>query len=144
VLKFRSMRIEASDRAGNRSASRSDDRITRVGRLIRRTSLDELPQLINVVRGDMSIVGPRPHALASTAGEALFWELDSRYIHRHAIKPGMTGLAQVRGYRGATRSAEDLTNRLQADLEYLSGWTIWRDIRIIFRTFRVLTHSNAF
>lgn len=144
VLKFRSMRPEASDQAGHRSASISDDRVTRIGRFIRRTSLDELPQLINVVRGDMSIVGPRPHALASTAGDSLFWQLDSRYIHRHAIKPGMTGLAQVRGYRGATRSAEDLTNRLQADLEYLSGWTIWRDIRIIFRTFRVLVHSNAF
>ena len=144
VLKFRSMRPDAADGAGHRSASLSDERITRVGRFIRRTSLDELPQLINVVRGDMSLVGPRPHALASTAGDSLFWQLDSRYIHRHAIKPGMTGLAQVRGYRGATRSPEDLTNRLQADLEYLSGWTIWRDVRIIFRTFRVLVHSNAF
>jgi lipopolysaccharide/colanic/teichoic acid biosynthesis glycosyltransferase len=144
VLKFRSMRVELSDRAGHRSASPGDERVTRVGRFIRRTSLDELPQLINVVRGDMSIVGPRPHALASTAGDSLFWELDSRYIHRHAIKPGMTGLAQVRGYRGATLSPKDLTNRLQADLEYLSGWTIWRDIRIIFRTFRVIVHSNAF
>ncbi len=144
VLKFRSMRADASDRAGHRSASPADDRVTRVGRFIRKTSLDELPQLINVVRGDMSIVGPRPHALASTAGDSLFWQLDSRYIHRHAIKPGMTGLAQVRGYRGATLCPADLTNRLQADLEYLSGWTIWRDIRIIFRTFRVLVHSNAF
>jgi lipopolysaccharide/colanic/teichoic acid biosynthesis glycosyltransferase len=144
VLKFRSMRTEAADPNGHRSASPSDDRITRVGRFIRSTSLDELPQLINVVRGDMSIVGPRPHALASTAGDALFWQVDSRYIHRHAIKPGMTGLAQVRGYRGATLCAADLSNRLQADLEYLSGWTIWRDIRIIFRTFRVIVHSNAF
>jgi lipopolysaccharide/colanic/teichoic acid biosynthesis glycosyltransferase len=144
VLKFRSMRVDASDRAGHRSASRSDDRITKVGRFIRRTSLDELPQLINVARGDMSIVGPRPHALASTAGDSLFWQVDSRYNHRHAIKPGMTGLAQVRGYRGATHSRKDLTDRLQADLEYLSGWTIWRDIRIIFRTFRVIVHSNAF
>jgi lipopolysaccharide/colanic/teichoic acid biosynthesis glycosyltransferase len=144
VLKFRSMRFEVSDRAGHRSASLADDRVTKVGKFIRRTSLDELPQLINVVKGDMSIVGPRPHALASTAGDSLFWQVDSRYIHRHVIKPGMTGLAQVRGYRGATRCAADLTNRLQADLEYLSGWTIWRDIRIIFRTFRVLVHSNAF
>ena len=144
VLKFRSMRADASDRAGHRSTSLKDDRITRVGRFIRSTSLDELPQLINVVRGDMSIVGPRPHALASTAGDALFWQLDPTYIHRHAIKPGMTGLAQVRGFRGATLSPADLTNRLQADLEYLSGWTIWRDVRIIFRTFRVLVHSNAY
>lgn len=144
VLKFRSMRLDASDRAGHRSTSRVDDRVTKVGRFIRRTSLDELPQLINVVRGDMSIVGPRPHALASTAGDSLFWQVDSRYNQRHVIKPGMTGLAQVRGYRGATPSPKDLTNRLQADLEYLSGWTIWRDIRIIFRTFRVIVHSNAF
>ncbi len=92
----------------------------------------------------MSIVGPRPHALSSTVGDSLFCQLDSRYIHRHAIKPGMTGLAQVRGYRGPTRSPKDLTNRLQADLEYLSGWTIWRDVLIIFRTFRVIVHSNAF
>jgi exopolysaccharide biosynthesis polyprenyl glycosylphosphotransferase len=144
VLKFRSMRVETSDHAGTRSASRDDDRVTRVGAFIRRTSLDELPQLLNVLVGDMSVVGPRPHALASTAEDQLFWKIDPRYWDRHAIKPGMTGLAQIRGYRGATSLRSDLTNRLQADLEYLSGWSIGRDVAIIFRTLRVMAHRNAF
>lgn len=144
MLKFRSMRTEATDQKGARSADRNDDRVTRIGRLIRATSIDELPQFLNVLIGDMSIVGPRPHAMASTAEDALFWEVDARYWHRHAIKPGMTGLAQIRGFRGATLRRADLINRLQADLEYLSGWTIWRDVSIIMATFRVLVHKNAF
>jgi lipopolysaccharide/colanic/teichoic acid biosynthesis glycosyltransferase len=144
VLKFRSMRVDTLDQAGTRSTSRDDDRITRVGAFIRRTSIDELPQLLNVLMGDMSIVGPRPHALASTAEDLLFWNIDPRYFDRHAIKPGMTGLAQVRGYRGATSKRSDLTNRLQADLEYLAGWNLGRDIGIILRTLRVMVHRNAF
>ncbi|RZF64246.1 exopolysaccharide biosynthesis polyprenyl glycosylphosphotransferase [Sphingomonas populi] len=144
MLKFRSMRVLESDLAGARSASRDDDRVTRVGKFIRRTSMDELPQLINVLKGDMSIVGPRPHALGSRAADKLFWEVDTRYWHRHAAKPGLTGLAQVRGYRGATVYESDLRNRLQADLEYLDTWSIWRDLLIIAMTFRVLLHRNAF
>ena len=144
MYKFRSMRVETLDGEGRRSTGRDDDRITRVGRFIRRTSLDELPQLLNVLLGDMSVAGPRPHALASTADDALFWEIDTRYWDRHAVKPGMTGLAQIRGFRGATLCREDLSNRLQADLEYLSGWTIWRDLSIILSTFRVIVHRNAF
>jgi exopolysaccharide biosynthesis polyprenyl glycosylphosphotransferase len=144
VLKFRSMRAELADGAGNRSAARDDDRVTRVGRVIRSTSVDELPQLLNVLRGDMSIVGPRPHALGSRAADKLFWEVDRRYWHRHTAKPGLTGLAQVRGFRGATLEESDLKNRLQADLEYLENWSIWRDIKIIVLTFRVLLHRNAF
>jgi lipopolysaccharide/colanic/teichoic acid biosynthesis glycosyltransferase len=118
--------------------------MTKVGKFIRRTSLDELPQLINVIAGDMSIVGPRPHALGSTAEDALFWKIDERYFHRHAVKPGMTGLAQIRGFRGATVRRHDLTNRLQSDLEYLCEWTIWRDLKIIIATFGVILHPNAF
>lgn len=144
MYKFRSMRHELADSAGNRSASRNDDRITKVGRLIRATSIDELPQLFNVLRGEMSLVGPRPHALGSLAGNALFWEVDERYWHRHALKPGLTGLAQIRGYRGATPDKKDLANRLNADLEYLSGWTMWRDISILAGTLRVLIHPNAY
>jgi lipopolysaccharide/colanic/teichoic acid biosynthesis glycosyltransferase len=144
MYKFRSMRSDLADGAGKQSTRRDDDRVTRVGRFIRSTSIDELPQIFNVLIGDMSLVGPRPHALGSTAGDELFWEVDTRYWHRHASKPGLTGLAQVRGFRGATHSRSDLTNRLQADLEYLAGWTIWRDISIIFATFRVLVHKNAF
>lgn len=144
IYKFRSMRSETSDHAGARSASRDDDRITRVGRFIRRTSIDELPQLLNVLRGDMSVVGPRPHAVASRAGDKLFWEVDSRYWLRHSLKPGLTGLAQVRGLRGATENESDLADRLQADLEYLDGWTIWRDVRIVVQTVRVIIHRQAF
>jgi lipopolysaccharide/colanic/teichoic acid biosynthesis glycosyltransferase len=144
LLKFRSMSAHLCDGRGERSCSRDDERVTGFGRLLRKTSLDELPQLFNVLKGDMSIVGPRPHALGSTADDKLFWHIDPRYFHRHAIKPGITGLAQVRGYRGPTLRDSDLTNRLQADLEYLSGWSIWRDLRIIFGTFKVLAHGNAF
>ena len=144
IYKFRSMRVEKLDAAGSRSASKDDDRITRIGRFIRKTSIDELPQLLNVLRGDMSIVGPRPHAIGSLAGQKRFWEVDPRYLLRHSLKPGLTGLAQIRGLRGATDSEEDLTSRLQADLEYLDGWTAIRDIKIIFATVTVLVHDRAF
>ncbi len=144
IYKFRSMRVERLDLDGTRSASKDDDRITRIGRFIRRSSIDELPQLLNVLRGDMSIVGPRPHAIGSRAGERRFWEIDSRYLLRHSLKPGLTGLAQIRGLRGATDSEADLTNRLQADLEYLDGWSMLRDVRIIFSTLSVLAHDRAF
>lgn len=144
IRKFRSMRVDGSDGAGHRSTEREDDRITKVGRFIRRTSIDELPQILNVLTGEMSIVGPRPHALGSRAADKLFWEVDHRYWHRHAAKPGLTGLAQVRGYRGATVIEEDLENRLRADLEYLESWSIWRDLKIILLTFRVLLHRNAY
>lgn len=144
MCKFRSMKADLCDASGNRSTSRSDDRITRVGRVIRATSIDELPQILNVLKGDMSFVGPRPHALGSLAGDQLFWEVDQRYWHRHTTKPGITGLAQVKGFRGATHIREDLVNRLQADLDYLNGWSIWRDIAILAATFKVLLHKNAY
>ncbi len=144
IYKFRSMRAELSDAGGLRSTARDDDRITRVGRVIRSTSIDELPQLINVLIGDMSIVGPRPHAVHSMAQDKLFWEVDPSYWHRHACKPGITGLAQVRGHRGATAREQDLRNRLAADLEYLNQWSIWLDMAILVRTLKVIMHRNAF
>jgi lipopolysaccharide/colanic/teichoic acid biosynthesis glycosyltransferase len=144
IYKFRSMRLADVDSDGAVSTARGDARVTRVGRWIRATSIDELPQLANVVAGDMSLVGPRPHALGSHAGEKLFWEVDDRYWQRHSLKPGLTGLAQVRGFRGATGEEHDLTSRLQSDLEYLEGWTIWRDLAILFATLRVLVHRNAY
>ncbi len=144
MLKFRSMGVEESDYRGDRSAALDDDRVTRVGRFIRRTSLDELPQLLNVLVGDMSLVGPRPHALGSRAGGKLFWEIDSTYWHRHSLKPGLTGLAQVRGHRGATDHEIHLRERLSADLEYLNDWSPWRDIVIILTTVKVLIHDRAF
>ena len=144
VYKFRSMYVQRSDETGHRSASRDDDRITRVGRFIRATSLDELPQLFNIINGDMSLVGPRPHALGSRAGDVLFWHIDQRYWLRHAIKPGLTGLAQVRGFRGATQSETDLTQRLESDIEYLTNWSVLTDVVILLRTLFVLVHRNAY
>lgn len=144
ILKFRSMRTDLTDFDGKISASRADPRITRVGRFIRRTSIDELPQLINVLLGDMSMVGPRPHALGSLAGDALFWEVTDRYWIRHALKPGITGLAQIRGHRGATEKREELELRVRCDLEYLSNWSLAEDFLILLRTFKVIVHDKAY
>ena len=144
IFKFRTMRSEATDASGERSAARADDRVTRIGHVLRRTSLDELPQLLNVLRGEMSIVGPRPHPLGCRAENQHFWNIDERYFDRHAIKPGITGLAQVRGFRGATSKRSDVTERLGADREYIDGWHIGRDIAILVRTIGVLAHPNAF
>ncbi|MXO88450.1 exopolysaccharide biosynthesis polyprenyl glycosylphosphotransferase [Alteraurantiacibacter aestuarii] len=144
IFKFRSMREAKADADGALSASRDDDRVTRIGRIMRRTSLDELPQLINVLRGDMSIVGPRPHALGSLAGKKMFWQVDRKYWQRHSLRPGITGLAQVRGFRGATDREVDLANRLQADLEYMNSWSLWGDVKIVLSTLSVLVHHRAF
>lgn len=144
MYKFRSMRVADCDRTGDRSTDRGDDRVTRVGRFLRAHSLDELPQLLNVWRGEMSIVGPRPHAPGSLAGEKRFWQVDPRYWHRHALKPGLTGLAQIRGLRGTAEQERDLTDRLQADLEYLAQWSLLRDLAIIVRTFFVMRHDRAY
>ena len=144
IFKFRSMRVESNDAKGDRSTGREDDRVTRVGRLIRRTSIDGLPQLFNVLRGEMSMVGPRPHALGSLAGDALFWRVSNHYWLRHALKPGITGLAQIRGFRGATDKKEDLEKRLRCDLEYLSNWSIGLDVMILVKTLPVVIHKNAF
>lgn len=144
MFKFRSMRSDMCDAKATRLTTKNDSRVTRVGKFIRATSIDELPQLLNIIKGDMSFVGPRPHALGALAGDLLYWEVDERYWHRHSCKPGLTGLAQVRGFRGNTHREIDLTNRLQADLEYVSDWTIWKDISILFATARVVVHSNAY
>jgi exopolysaccharide biosynthesis polyprenyl glycosylphosphotransferase len=144
MYKFRSMRAGRLDGNGDRSTARGDDRITRIGAFIRRTSIDELPQLFNVLKGEMSIVGPRPHALGSKANNKLFWDIDANYWQRHCLKPGLTGLAQVRGYRGATEEEKDLTDRLQADLEYITGWSLMRDVMILLKTVFVLRHANAY
>ena len=144
IWKFRTMKAEATDQAGIRSVTHEDDRVTRVGRFLRRTSLDELPQFFNVLAGQMSVVGPRPHAIGSSAENAYFWDIDERYWYRHSISPGMTGLAQIRGLRGATHKRGDLERRLHADLEYAANWSLVGDIRIIFQTFFVLIHRNAY
>ena len=144
IYKFRSMYADSSDLRGEQSASRNDGRVTRIGQLIRKTSIDELPQLLNVLRGDMSLVGPRPHALGSLAGDDLFWQASDQYWLRHALKPGITGLAQIRGFRGATQKVDDLQQRVRCDLEYLTNWSIGLDITILLKTLRVVVHKNAY
>lgn len=142
--KLRTMRVRAADAEGRQSACRGDSRVTRLGRLMRRTSLDELPQLWNVFIGNMSLVGPRPHALGSTAEGELFWDAVQGYWSRHAMKPGLTGLAQVRGLRGPTLSKQDIEARVAADLEYINNWSLWLDLTIVVRTIAVLRHRNAY
>lgn len=144
ILKFRSMRQDQLDTLAEKLTERNDPRVTRIGAFIRRTSIDELPQLFNVLVGDMSLVGPRPHAPAALAGDKLYWEVDAKYWHRHRAKPGITGLAQVRGFRGNTFEETDLQSRLDADLEYVSDWSLLRDIEILFATLRVIVHHKAF
>lgn len=144
MYKFRSMYTNKLDHNASKLTTRNDARVTRVGKIIRATSIDELPQILNVIRGDMSIVGPRPHAVGALAGDALYWEVSSHYWSRHAVKPGLTGLAQVKGFRGNTETSADLINRLQADLDYLENWSIWRDMSLVLKTFGVLVHRNAF
>ena len=144
IFKFRSMFADSGDLRGDTSASRGDQRITKVGRFIRKTSIDELPQLFNVLRGDMSLVGPRPHALGSLAGNDLFWHASKQYWLRHALKPGITGLAQIRGFRGATHKVDDLEQRVRCDLEYLTNWSIGLDVMILLKTLRVVVHKNAY
>ncbi|MCR4267840.1 exopolysaccharide biosynthesis polyprenyl glycosylphosphotransferase [Nitratireductor sp. ZSWI3] len=143
-LKFRTMRADLADQGGNHLTERNDPRITRIGSFLRRSSFDELPQLWNVLRGEMSLVGPRPHALGASADGALYWEAVASYWRRHSVKPGLTGLAQIRGYRGPTETRSEIENRVAADLEYINSWSLWLDLKILFRTLRVLVHHNAF
>lgn len=144
MYKFRSMRNDMSDAEGSKLTERADPRVTRTGAFIRRTSIDELPQLLNVLNGTMSLVGPRPHAFQAKAGDSLYWEVEQRYWHRHSVKPGITGLAQVSGHRGNTFVEDDLRRRLNADLDYVAQWSIIMDLKILFKTMLVIRHSNAF
>ena len=134
VWKFRSMRTEASDVSAARQVTASDERVTRVGRFIRKTSLDELPQILNVIGGEMSLVGPRPHAIGMLSGGAEASKLVETYAHRHRIKPGLTGWAAVNGSRGPIDTAEDVRRRVALDLEYVERRSFWLDIAIILRT----------
>jgi lipopolysaccharide/colanic/teichoic acid biosynthesis glycosyltransferase len=134
MWKFRTMYEHASVPGALRQASRHDIRVTRIGRFLRRYSLDELPQLFNVLRGDMSLVGPRPHALGTCAGGKPFELVTPYYPARHRVLPGMTGLAQIRGLRGETETEEKLLRRVEADLEYIDAWSLWLDVRILTRT----------
>lgn len=134
MLKFRSMYAASTDANADKLVSKNDARVTRVGAFIRKTSIDELPQLVNVLRGQMSLVGPRPHAYGAKAADRLYEEVVRRYPARHRVLPGITGLAQVRGFRGNTEAETDIVRRVESDIEYIDRWTPALDIQIIART----------
>ena len=138
IWKFRTMYVDRSDADCEVQTRARDPRVTRMGRLLRRTSLDELPQLFNVLRGEMSIVGPRPHALATKAAGFPFEEVVNRYASRHRVKPGLTGWAQIHGWRGETDTVEKIRKRVECDLYYIENWSLWLDLWIILKTLPLL------
>jgi len=142
VFKFRTMYAETTDHLARQQVLAGDPRVTRLGRFLRRTSLDELPQLLNVLRGEMSFVGPRPHAPETRAGERRFDEVVKNYASRHRVKPGLTGLAQVRGHRGPTPTERQILLRVESDLEYIANWSLWLDAIIIMRTLFVVARMR--
>ncbi len=141
VWKFRTMYVSDCLEDHIKQATRNDPRVTRLGRFLRRTSLDELPQLFNVLQGKMSLVGPRPHAIEHNEyySSKIDW-----YMTRHRIKPGMTGLAQVEGFRGETETLEKMARRVELDLKYINNWSVWLDLQILVRTFFILFGKNAY
>ena len=140
IIKFRSM-TTLEDSATLRQVTTGDRRVTRVGRILRKTSIDELPQMINVLKGDMSIVGPRPHAVAH---DQQFERSIALYARRHNVKPGITGWAQVRGWRGETDTPGKIRGRIEHDFQYIDTWALWFDLAIIVRTvFSRETFRNA-
>jgi putative colanic acid biosysnthesis UDP-glucose lipid carrier transferase len=141
ICKFRTMRV-TEDGRNLTQASERDPRVTLVGAFLRRTSLDELPQLLNVISGEMSLVGPRPHAVSH---DNAFARIDEKYRKRQMAKPGITGLAQVNGARGPTETHEHVRERLMYDLQYVDNWSLWLDIKIALKTIVVvLRGKNAF
>jgi putative colanic acid biosynthesis UDP-glucose lipid carrier transferase len=138
IYKFRSMTV-CEDGAVVNQATRGDQRVTPLGRILRSTSLDELPQLLNVLEGKMSVVGPRPHAVAHNEQ---YRKLINGYMIRHKVRPGITGWAQVNGLRGETDTLEKMSERVRFDLDYLSHWTPWMDVKIIFRTLWVIARDH--
>lgn len=143
--KFRTMHADMTDVMADRQTIREDPRITRVGKWMRRLSFDELPQLLNVMNGTMSLVGPRPHAPNTKAAEKLFAEVVQRYALRHRVKPGITGWAQVNGWRGETATIEQIENRVSCDLFYIDNWSIFFDLKIVAMTItREILSRHAF
>jgi exopolysaccharide biosynthesis polyprenyl glycosylphosphotransferase len=134
IFKFRTMYTHLGDQSGTQQTTNGDARVTAIGRFLRKTSLDELPQLINVLKGDMSLVGPRPHVPGMLAGGMLYEELVPYYFQRHNMRPGITGFAQVSGFRGSTAVPASAIDRLDFDLQYIQKWSLWLDVTIIVRT----------
>jgi putative colanic acid biosynthesis UDP-glucose lipid carrier transferase len=141
IWKFRTMYVHQPEGGVIKQAERGDPRITRVGKILRKTSLDELPQILNVLKGEMSLVGPRPHAVQHDLEYA---QRIADYFARHNIKPGITGLAQVRGYRGETREIGQMMRRVESDIEYINNWSVWLDLSILLRTATVFSGKNAY
>ena len=141
IWKFRSMYVHQEEAGKLKQAEKNDSRITRVGAFIRKTSLDELPQIFNVLKGDMSLVGPRPHAIQH---DKEYSQRIYDYFARHHIKPGITGLAQVRGLRGETKDINQMIQRIESDIEYINKWSVWLDITIILRTVFAFTGKSAY
>jgi Undecaprenyl-phosphate glucose phosphotransferase len=146
IYKFRSMYTEHADATASRLVTRNDPRVTRIGRFIRKTSIDELPQLLNVVFvGNLSLVGPRPHAVNAKAAEHLYDEAVDGYFARHRVKPGITVWAQIHGWRGETDSKEKIQRRVEHDLYYIENWSLLLDLSILFKTpFALLKSENAY
>ncbi|WP_375453693.1 undecaprenyl-phosphate glucose phosphotransferase [uncultured Methylobacterium sp.] len=145
VFKFRSMYVDACDAGAAKMVTRGDPRVTPVGRFIRKTSLDELPQLFNVIKGDLSLVGPRPHALQAKAANTLYDQVVDGYFARHKVKPGITGWAQVNGWRGETDTSEKLQRRVEHDLYYIENWSVLFDLQILLMTpFALFKTENAY
>lgn len=141
IWKFRSMYVHQEDADKLKQAEKNDSRITRVGAFIRKTSLDELPQIFNVLTGDMSLVGPRPHAIQH---DKEYSQRIYDYFARHHIKPGITGLAQIRGFRGETKDIDQMVQRVESDIEYINNWSVWLDIKIILITAFKLSGDSAY
>jgi Undecaprenyl-phosphate glucose phosphotransferase len=145
VLKFRSLFHEHADPNARRVVTKDDPRVTRVGRFIRKTSIDELPQLVNVLRGELSLVGPRPHAVEAPTANRVWEEVVDGYFARHRVKPGLTGWAQINGWRGELDTAEKLQNRVEHDLYYIENWSLMFDLYILARTpFALMKTENAY
>ena len=146
IYKFRSMYVDQSDMSAARLVTRDDPRVTPVGRWLRKTSIDELPQLFNVVfKGNLSLVGPRPHALQAKAENRLYDQVVDGYFARHRVKPGITGWAQINGWRGETDTEEKLQRRVEHDLYYIENWSVFFDLYILATTpFALLRNENAF
>ena len=145
LYKFRTMHHAMADTLADQQTVRNDPRVTRVGATLRKLSIDELPQLINVLRGDMSLVGPRPHAPNTKAAGQLFADVVQNYALRHRVKPGITGWAQVNGWRGETKTVEDIRQRVEHDLHYIENWSFSLDAKILMLTLlREIRSRTAF
>lgn len=142
VIKFRTIKVEHTDANAEKLVSKHDPRVTRFGRFLRRSSLDELPQLFNVLCGDMSMVGPRPHPTAAKAGGCLYPDVVEDYAARHKVRPGITGWAQVNGWRGETDTIEKIQKRVAHDLYYIENWSLWLDLKILLKTVLALASTE--